>query len=71
MKARIELQNNVVLTGELSIMHSYTITIRVNNIDANTMRQLYSQKISVSKLCTCWSVCVCRDNIVGINIWED
>lgn len=71
MKARIELQNCVVITGEISMMGGYTITIRVSNIDANTMQQLYSQKISVSKLCTCWSVCVCRNKIVGINIWED
>lgn len=71
MKARIELQSNVVLAGEISIMSEYAITIRVSNIDANTMQQLYTQKISVTKLCNCWSVCADRDKIVGINIWDE
>lgn len=71
MKARIELQSNVILTGEISMMGEYTITIRVSNIDANTMQQLYAQKISAAKLSNCWSVCAARDKIVGINIWEE
>ena len=71
MKTRIELQNNAVLSGNLSMMNEYTITIRVNNIDANTMQQLYAQRISVTKLSNNWSVCVDRNKIVGINIWED
>ena len=68
MQARIELQNNVALTGEISMMNGYGITIRVSNIDVITMQQLYSQKISVTKLSNCWSVCADRDKIVGINI---
>jgi hypothetical protein len=71
MKARIELQNNVVLTGELSIMCPYTITIRVNNINVETMRQLYAMKLSVTKLSNFWSLCIDRDAIVDVNIWED
>lgn len=70
MKARIELQSNVVLTGEISMMNGYDITIRVSNIDVITMQQLYSQKISVTKLSNCWSVCADRDKIVGINITD-
>lgn len=70
MKARIELQDNIVLSGELSMMSEYTITIRVNNIDAHTMLHLYAQKISVTRLTSNWSVCVCRDKIVDINIGE-
>lgn len=70
MKVRIELQNNVVLTGEFSMMSEHTITIRVSNIDTITMQQLYSQKISVTKLSNCWSVCANRDKIVGINITD-
>lgn len=71
MKVRIELQNNVVLTGELSMMSEHTISIRVNNISTIAMQQLYSQRINVAKLSNSWSVCVCRDKIIGINIWED
>lgn len=71
MQARIELQNNVVLTGEISMMSEHTITIRVSNIDAITMQQLYSQKISVTKLSRCWSVCANRDKIVGISITDE
>lgn len=71
MKVRIELQNNVVLQGELSMMNEYTISIRVSKIDAITMQQLYSQRINVAELSNSWSVCVDRNKIVGINIWED
>lgn len=71
MKARIELQNNVVLAGELSMMCAYTITIRVNNIDVETLKRLYTMKVSVTKLSDFWSLCVDRDDIVDVNIWED
>lgn len=71
MKARIELHNNVVLIGELSIMCTYTITIRVNNINVKTMRQLYAMKLSATKISDFWSLCIDRDDIVDVNIWED
>ena len=70
MKAKIVLKNEIELDGELRMMGEYTLTIRVQNIDAPTMAKLYDMHASATKLSSIWSVNITRDSITSIKMYE-
>jgi hypothetical protein len=68
MKTRIELLNGVELEGELRCFNQCCATIRVKELDEQTLLRLYETETTVTDFYDEWSLCIPKKEIMIFQI---